>query len=159
MGLKVVRDADTCEFTIDGDKLVLLSTPRYRDTLKVAELEEAEVMAALKSVGMDMTEAIEAAMKASPEERERAREANRSTPDSPAIREAKLKALAVRLVVDGEAFGGEAIIDAYRSMDVASAAWVDAQVASVWASASVSDAEREGQGAVSPDDGEHSATA
>lgn len=147
--LKVIHDSDTREFLSDGDKLVLLVSPRRRDTLACETLEVEEALAALarlKAQGVD-TEAVFADAQKDPEKVKAAREAASTAPDSPAVLAFKLKAVAVSLHVDGEKFGGEAIVSAYDSMDEASAAWVDAQVKTVWESAHPGDADTRRDGA------------
>ena len=136
--MRIIRDADTVEFTDgSGDKLILRSMPRQRDLIasdEVARDEAFEQLEALKKLGIDTDKALADASASEVKAAE-------SDVALPRVREFRLKALAVKLIVGGEAIGGNAIIDAYHDMDSASAAWVDAKVAEVWAGASLSESD------------------
>lgn len=140
MGLHIIRDTDVVTRELDGDKLVLLSAPRQRDVEVCDEIATKEAfasMAAMRESGMD----VDAMMK---DAEKKKKPDDKPDPVSAKVREARLKALAVALFVDGEKLGGDAIAVACRDMDPASAAWVDEQVASVWDSALPSEVDTRG---------------
>lgn len=151
--MRIINDSDTVEFADgSGDKLVLLVAPRQRDLEASSDLETKAAMAqfaALKDFGVDTAKAMDAAEETDPDELAAATKAARASINAdPKVRAYRLKALAVRLIVNGEAHGGGAIEDMYGKMDAASAAWVDEKVAEVWDTAIPSDADTRGQAPV-----------
>ncbi len=154
--MRVIHDSDTGDFADEnGDILTLLVAPRKRDVDACAKIEQEEgeaQLARLKEMGFTAESALKTAEKADPKTLAKAREAvDTRITASPKVREHRLKALAVRLVIGGQSTGGNAIFDTYQSMDPESAAWVDARVAEVWKSAMPSEADTRSQAA--DDDG------
>lgn len=146
--MRRILDSDTVTRVDEaGDKLVLLVTPRYRDVLACEELEREEALKAmdnLKATGVDV-DAIMAEAQKDPDAVKQARRAIAESPAGPSVRRFRLKAVAVALYLDGEKFGGEAILTVYDEMDAASAAWMDAQVTDVWKTATPDDASARGE--------------
>ena len=145
--MRVIHDSDVVEFVDDsGDKLILLRAPRQRDVISCDLMARDEAVAELdklKASGID-TDKILADAQADPDALEKAQESARNS-TSPAVREARYKSLAVRASIGTESFDGhQQMLEAYRDMDPESAAWADAQVASVWNAAIPSDADTRG---------------
>ena len=144
--MRIVTDNDIRTFTdANGDSLTLLVAVRHRDAIKRDEMESTAGLEQLKSLGIGIKDAMAMEREATPEDMAaaRARKAENKGDFEPATRRFMLGAVAVRLTVKGEDFGGGAILDAYDRMDPESAAWVNAQVDTVWSGAVPSDAERE----------------
>jgi hypothetical protein len=141
--MRIVKD--TTVFTdASGDTLTLLDCPRQRDVEKSDEMERQEAMANLKDLGMTMAEAIKEAQSATAEETSAATAALEGAPKSAKVRRFRLEVLAKAMCLGGQNYGGQAILEAYDEFDPESAAWADAQVSTVWAHGTLSDAEREG---------------
>ena len=143
-GLRPVSDTDTVTFTLDGDELVLRKMPRQREVEASDEVEQRvafKAMAAIKDAGID-TDKI--AAEASTEDVDEAKKAKPAAK----VREYRLSALAVRLVVDGNTIGGAEVVTTYQNMPPSAAAWVDERVAEVWEAAVPDDASARGE---SPD--------
>jgi hypothetical protein len=142
--MKIVTDSDVQTFTDpEGDRLVLLTTVRQRDVEKAADIAQQEAMEALKGLGMSLEEAMKQAREADAEQVAAARERVRKEDLSPGMRRFRLQAVAQRLTVGAQEYGGHAIVEAYENMDPASARWVDEQVDTVWKRALPDDASRE----------------
>lgn len=142
--MKIVVDRDTETFTDpDGDTLTLLAFVRQRDVERAEDLAQKEALSALKDLGLSMEDAMRQARESSPEDRATARARISAQELSPALRRLRLEAVARRLCVGGQEYGGQAILEAYESMTPASARWVDEQVAAVWTRATPDDAARE----------------
>lgn len=156
-GLRAVSDTDTVEFMLDGDTLVLRKMPRQREVEASADIEQKAAfasMAAIKAAGIDVDKFT---ADASAEDVEKATAESKLDAK---VREYRLKALAVKLVVDGQSIGGEAIVETYRNMPPFAAAWVDGRVAEVWDGAIPGEGDTRGKGADAgvPESAAYSAT-
>jgi hypothetical protein len=143
--MRLISDNDTRTFTdAAGDSLTLLVAVRHRDALKRDQLENTEALDALKGLGLGIKDAMQMERDATPEDlaAARARKAESKDEHSAASRRFMLSAVAITLTIRGEDIGGNAILEAYDRMDPESAAWVDAQVATVWKGATLGDDER-----------------
>lgn len=150
--MRIIRDADVVSFhDEDGNKLFLLSAPRQRDLHACEDLERDEAvkqLQRLKDLGMDTDKILADAEAADPEELAAARaKAEDPMTDSPKIKEFRLEALARKLILDGDVLVGGKILTAYRDMDEESGRQVDEWVASVWTSATPTEAEKHREGA------------
>lgn len=135
--MRIINDSDTRTFTDPaGDTLTLLVSVRYGSLVKREEMESKEALESLKSIGMSMEDARKISEQATEEERAAAAERKQGKADdhSADVRRFMLGAVAVSLSVGGRVISEQGkILQAYDQMDPASAAWVDEQVAVVWA--------------------------
>ena len=159
--MRVIKDGDIRIFTDPaGDTLTLLTRVRHGDRESVEKDETLEALRDMQEAGIDMAAFAEKA--AAPEAREaraklaeakREKEAAADEERSVAVRRKRLKAVARALTItprdddgkptgDPETFIQDAILEQYDSMDDESAAWVDAQVDSIWERALPTDAEK-----------------
>lgn len=145
--MRIIHDYDTDVFTDpDGARLTLLVAPRQRDVVAcddVARKEAFAMQAEIKAAGMDVDKMLAEADPA----KVKAATASAESSVSAKVRRFRLDALAVSLGIGTEAFGGHEVAKQYDSMDPASVAWIDAQVASVWESAIPSEADTRGPAA------------
>lgn len=149
--MRIIDDKDTTDFTTpDGTAtLTLLQAVRHGDAERIGLLQKDEVISNLRAIGMDLKMAMEQMAQLSVGEREQAEKQAAQEPPSASVRLAKLKAVAVKLVVGGTEYGGMPnVVKAYQKMDGEFAAWVDAQVEQVWAASVPSDDEKKSQAAV-----------
>ena len=146
--MRIIHDGDVRTFTDpDGGTLTLLVSPRKRDVDAVGDVERKEAfaqLADLKASGVDTDK-----MMADATDDEKARAADAAQSDTgDRTRRARLDALAIKLIIGDETTIGHAqVVAQYDIMDLLSAAWVDAQVATVWESAIPTDESARGPAA------------
>ena len=153
--MKYITDdrASTREFTHeDGDVLYLLRYPRQKDIERIAVVAREKALEDMKALGVDVEKVL---ADASAEELEKARESNESEKDDPLadpyeVRYQRFVSVAFGIQPKGDEFlNREAALKRYEDLDPGSARWVDTCVAEVFASAVPSDADTQGQGALS----------
>lgn len=146
--MRIINDSDTAKFTDpSGDSITLLDCPRQRDVEKSREMEQEDAFSQLdnlkKIMGEDVISEIQSKVTIDPEAAAQAAEGELSLD----VRRFRLSAVARSLCVSGQVYGGQAVVEQYDKMDADSVAWIDAQVATVWAKGTPSDVARERGGA------------
>jgi len=154
--MRIISDSDVVERRDStGDALVLREAPYQSSVVAVSKLEQQEAKEEfkhLKDIGVvdkdsSIFDLAKQAEKDDPEAVKNAQKNLAEKADSAAVARLKLEALAVKLIIGGQNYGGNAILEQYDKMDPASVAWVAEQVRDVWKSAMPSDEEKNGAGA------------
>lgn len=149
--MRIINDSDTTKFIDEqGDYITLLDCPRQRDLEKSRQMEQEDAFANFENLKKAMGEQVIADFQTTAMTDPEAAKAQAENVDFGLpldVRCFRLSAIARELSVGGQHYGGQAILDAYEKMDADSAAWVDEQVATVWAKALPSDVARERGGA------------
>ena len=125
----------------EGDTLELLECPRQRDVERLQQLEMDDAFSQLDNLKKVMGEDAIKEIQDNALQGEVAEQPKKTYSFS--LRCFMLGAIAQKLVIGGEVFGGKAILDTYEEMDPSSIAWIDSKVSEVWEKALPSDAQRE----------------